>query len=121
MDPGSKIPLAECRPRRLYAIRSRNLAYGVYDGSGGFIGIREKFGSRYLFTEYHWDQGPPFGTVSPQYDLGSELPEAIPLAESVDLAGRRAANTALFDWIDGQTRDGMLPVDDTRSHGSRES
>lgn len=36
----------------VYRLRSRNLAYGVYDGTGGFIGIREKFGLRYLDREY---------------------------------------------------------------------
>lgn len=39
-------------------------------GKTGFIGIRLKFGSKYLFTEYHWDQGPPYGTVQPKEDLG---------------------------------------------------
>jgi len=60
----------------LYRIRSRNLPYGVYDGNGGFIGIREKFGSLYLFTEYDYDTGPPYGTVIVVEDLGS-IPEEI--------------------------------------------
>jgi hypothetical protein len=47
----------------IYRIKSRNLSVGVYDGKGGFIGIREKFGDTYLFTEYGWEQGPPYGTV----------------------------------------------------------
>ena len=54
----------------LYRIRSRNLPYGVYDGRAGFIGIREKFGSLYLFTEYDYDQGVPYGTVIVKEDLG---------------------------------------------------
>ncbi len=54
----------------LYRIRSRNLPYGVYDGRGGFIGIREKFGLLSLFTEYDYDQGAPYGTVRVVEDLG---------------------------------------------------
>lgn len=68
--------------RGIYRIHSRNLDVGVYDGNEGFIGIREKFGATYLFTEYAWEQGPPFGTV---YIEGREhvadlLPQ-VPLAE----------------------------------------
>ena len=57
--------LNQLQPGMAYKLHSRNLAIGVYDGNEGFIGIREKFGPRYLFTEYHWDQGPPFGTAIP--------------------------------------------------------
>lgn len=68
---GSYIPLSECIDGHLYRIQSRNLAFGVFKKSdNGFVGIREKFDSHFLFTEYHWDQGPPFGTVQPVEDLG---------------------------------------------------
>ena len=71
------IALENCKDRYLYKIASRNLAYGVFDiTQNGFIGIREKFGSRYLFVEYHWDTGEPFGTVSPIHVL-DPLPENI--------------------------------------------
>lgn len=75
-----KIPISECIMGRVYKIGSRNLSYGVYDGNEGFIGIRKKFGRRYLFTEYHWDQGPPFGTVHSQADTGIDIPEDIEVA-----------------------------------------
>lgn len=45
----------------IYRIRSRNLLVGVFVGQDWndefprFIGIREKFGSRFLFEEYGWD------------------------------------------------------------------
>ncbi len=78
------IPMADCTLRHLYRIHSRNLTFGVYDGKKGFIGIRTKFGSRYLFTEYHWDQGPPYGTVNPKEDLGP-MPDDIKCQESFDL------------------------------------
>jgi hypothetical protein len=77
------ISLVDCIPRGVYRIKSRNLRLGVYAPgihAGGFIGLREKFGSEYLFTEYHWDTGPPFGTVTPTELLG-ELPENIHATE----------------------------------------
>ena len=79
------IALPNCKDRFLYKINSRNLSYGVFDlSTNGFIGIREKFGSRYLFTEYHWDTGAPYGTVSPEYVLDM-LPEDIPCTESLGI------------------------------------
>lgn len=65
----------------LYRIRSRNLPYGVYDGRGGFIGIREKFGSLYLFTEIDYDLGAPYGTVTVLEDLGP-VPEGVEPVEA---------------------------------------
>ena len=65
-----KIKLKKCEDRRLYRIYSRNLRFGTFrKETGGFIGIREKWGDLYLFEEYHWDNGPPFGTVNPQEAL----------------------------------------------------
>lgn len=51
------IPLSECFIGKVYKLRSRNLKYGVYVGNGSFVGIRAKWGSRFLDTEYHWDWG----------------------------------------------------------------
>jgi hypothetical protein len=77
------IPIEECKKGHVYYIDSRNLGFGIFDGTNknGFIGIRSKFSSLYLFTEYHWDNGPPFGTVKPYMDLG-HIPEGIPVRES---------------------------------------
>jgi hypothetical protein len=44
--------LDELETGAVYEVRSRNLIVGVYNGAQGFIGVREKFGSEYLFTEY---------------------------------------------------------------------
>lgn len=72
------IPKEECKLGFVYRICSRNLAYGVYTGheKGGFVGVREKFDSLFLFEEYHWDNGPPFGTVKPIEEV-CELPEGM--------------------------------------------
>lgn len=76
------LPLLEnCIPRRVYKLRSRNLSLGVYNGRSGFIGIRTKFGDRFLFTEYHWDTGSPYGTVMDAIDTGIDVSEDIPLIE----------------------------------------
>ena len=45
------IPMSECKHGWLYKIDSRNLILGVYNETQqGFVGIREKFGNEYLFT-----------------------------------------------------------------------
>jgi hypothetical protein len=64
------IPLTECKHSYLYRIFSRNLLFGIFnEDSSGFIGIREKFGYRYLFTEYHRDLNNHCATVSPKEEL----------------------------------------------------
>lgn len=84
------IPLDQCVDKHLYKIGSRNLRLGVFVAeTAGFVGIREKYDQTYLFTEYHYDIGPPFGTVVPRKDLG-ECP--IPNHDDED-------NAALFDWL----------------------
>jgi hypothetical protein len=69
---------SECKNRVLYRIRSRNLSFGVFrEETGGFIGLREKQGHIYAFEEYHWDNGPPYGTVTPLEELPEVLPDKI--------------------------------------------
>lgn len=77
------IAVADCKRGHLYRVRSRNLAFGLFvpEKENGFIGIREKFGRLYLFTEYHWDNGAPFGTVRPVEDLGLIEDPTIPFEE----------------------------------------
>lgn len=47
-----------------YKVHARNFNEAVWNGKA-FTGMREKFGDRYEFDEYHWDDGAPFGTVKP--------------------------------------------------------
>lgn len=80
---------SELVDRRVYQIRSRNLVIGAWSASeSGFVGIREKLGSRYLFTEYARSHG---GTARAETDLGFDIPEQIPL--------RERDNEALFDLL----------------------
>ncbi len=74
------VPMSKCKKGFLYRIHSRNLSFGVYDGEGGFVGIRVKFGQSYLFTEFHWDRGAPYGTVKPLEEV-CPLPSDIPCTE----------------------------------------
>lgn len=112
------IPLAECKKGFVYKIHSRNLGYGVYDGQGGFIGIREKLGSRYLFAEFHYDTGAPYGTVKP-LELICELPSDIPCTE-------RDKNEFGDDWGNNPETGQIEPVirrdlkDGEPQHGRRQ-
>lgn len=77
-----KIDMDALEDRRVYRIRSRNLLVGAWRAEvKGFIGIREKFGSEYLFTEYHHDADPHVGTVSAMEPLDVVVPEEIELVE----------------------------------------
>jgi hypothetical protein len=76
---------------RVYKLRCRNLEYGVFDGGDGFIGIRTKFGRRFLDTEHHWDIGM-HGTVANATDTSIDVPAGIPL-----VIGN---NSALFVFLD---------------------
>jgi len=78
------IKIEDLVDRCIYKIFSRNLSYGVWNEKNkGFIGIREKFNSKYLFTEYHYDVGPPFGTVKPQNIINIKIDDEILLSESL--------------------------------------
>lgn len=70
----------QCKNRQFYRIRSRNLNFGVFrEETGGFFGLRQKFDYIYVFEEFHWDNGPPYGTVTPLEELPEALPDDIPL------------------------------------------
>lgn len=93
-----QIPLAECQDGGLYRIFSRNLRFGVFvQEQQGFIGIRCKFDSYYLFTEYHWETGAPFGTVNPKQFL--EMCPISPFNEGKWEGQDFQENKALFDWL----------------------
>lgn len=90
------IPIEECKHGGLYRISSRNLSLGVFnEAAKGFIGIREKFGDYYLFTEYHWDTGLSFGTVRPE-ELLEMVPDEIPPTEDVIV---EATEDILSRWV----------------------
>lgn len=116
-DDYIKIP--DLIPRRLYRIHSRNLTLGVFNPEkSGFLGIREKFGRRYVFEEHHWDQDY-YPTVKPIQDLGIDLPEGILLREGLPgFWDRTGTREVYFDrpvaeggrgWLYKDTDEPLLP------------
>jgi hypothetical protein len=104
------IPKAECKDRRLYRIKSRNLVLGVYRvESGGFLGLREKFGQVYVFEEYHWEN-ESYATVQPFEELPETLPLDIPNEESLGtVCSFCDVPCAYVRWPEGGTREVVLP------------
>lgn len=100
------IPLTECVRGHCYALHSRNLLFGVFDGDRGFVGVRQKFGERYLDTEYHRGDGAsPLGTARPYLDLGPCPLEDLRESWIVEgTHGRRHwhMNEVLFAWLEAQ-------------------
>lgn len=69
------------RKGTIYRIKSRNLHVAVYDGDNGLIGVRVKFGERYLFTEYlarECGGNPGCDTAYPEAPIGV-VPDDVPL------------------------------------------
>jgi len=78
-----------------YEIRSRNLSVAAYAGPGAFIGIREKLGSRYLFTEWG---GSGTGSVRAVLrDLG-QIPAGIPLRDHLPPHCTACGRPVEFVW-----------------------
>ena len=91
------IPLDDCKDRFLYQINSRNLSYGVYnEETKGFVGIRNKFGNNYLFTEYHYDTGSPFGTVFPKKEL-IKIPDDLSTCTNLGVIDDKSKRSIKFD------------------------
>ena len=105
------IPLKDCKKGYFYRIRARNFQVGIFDGNTGFIGIREKFGDRYLVTEYHWDIGAPLGTVRPVKELGiygmdfsdeEKMFEFLkPIQEKINEERRKEYDKQTKKWVEG--------------------
>lgn len=58
------IPIQDLIVGAIYEVRARNFSVARWNGRD-FEGHRFKFGSTFLSTEHHWDDGPPYGTVKP--------------------------------------------------------
>lgn len=75
------LPVTSLIPGNVYQLRARSFSYGVWDGQG-FVGIRTKFASRYLFVEYPYTVR---GSAYPIQDLGPLAPpdKNIPLSTTL--------------------------------------
>ena len=78
------IPDYNCCQGGIYDVDARNFSVAVYAGETKFIGIRFKFGNTFLDTEYHYDTGFPYGTVTPMERIGTVPPDIWPLTDSND-------------------------------------
>lgn len=75
-DRDNRIKLEDCVHRKLYRVDARNLKIAVFNGGNQeFIGIREKFGARFLDHEFHWD-AVHHPTCCPMQVIG-ELPKEL--------------------------------------------
>lgn len=94
---GKMIPLSRCKNGVVYEIHSRNLQVGVFvKERAGFIGIREKFGRLYLFMEFHYATGAPYGTARPLKRLRA-VPKGIPLCEHFETVDEATKRPVEFD------------------------
>ena len=71
------IPMKDLVARDLYEVYARNIDLTVWTGEE-FLGIREKFGNRYLFGEFPAELKHGFATATPYVRIG-RLPDAIRL------------------------------------------
>lgn len=85
----------ECIKGRVYKLRSRNLSYGIWNGKDGFVGIRTKFGDRFLDIEFHWDVG--HGTVMDAVDTGIDIPNDISTVMYLDTIDESTKRSVAFD------------------------
>jgi hypothetical protein len=73
-----RVPLDAIEVGRAYVIHARNGGVGVavreVDGLG-YVLHREKFGEHFLFTEWDWAEGPPYGTAIPLRALDGKPPK----------------------------------------------
>ena len=95
----------------VYTLRSRNLVVGVWNEPvKGFIGVRHKWGSCFLDTEFHHDTGAPHGTAHEQELLG-ELPQGIEIKENFGPYDSSTNRFVVFEdgkWLYSDTKE---PVD----------
>lgn len=94
-----RVPPEDIVVGRAYVIHARNGGVGVAvseEGHRGYRLHREKFGNHFLFVEYDWDEGPPFGTAIPLGVIDAEPP--IDDGELLDwLAEQESAYRAQID------------------------
>jgi hypothetical protein len=85
-----RIPRERIELGRAYVIHARNGGVGVALETAGHLAYRlhrEKFGQHYLFDEYDWDEGEPYGTAIPLRLLAENPPTGD--AELLDWLARR--------------------------------
>jgi hypothetical protein len=72
-----RFPRDEVELGRAYVIHARNGGIGIAVTTEEKLGYRlhrEKFGTHFLFDEWDWDEGEPFGTAIPLRRLDADPP-----------------------------------------------
>ena len=76
------IKIEDLKPGWLYRIAARNSSHGIWlPQRNAFLISRVKFYDNYLFEEYHYDTGAPFGTVKPLEEIEQSPYDAAALNE----------------------------------------
>jgi hypothetical protein len=94
-----RVPRADVALGSAYVIHARNGGVGVALEEDGVLGYqlhREKFGSHYLFVEYDWANGPPYGTAIPLAAI-SEVPPTDDAERLVWLSDQEAKHRTQID------------------------
>lgn len=100
------IPVADLEHGRAYRIKSRNLRVGFWNADkDGFVGVREKFGDRYLFTEHQWRERG--GTANALEALDVYAGD-IPVQEHIGLMCRFCDTPIEQIWEDAEREDGTV-------------
>jgi hypothetical protein len=99
-----RVPVDEVEVGRAYVIHARHGGVGVAvrnaEGRLGYELHREKFGAHYLFTEWDWADGEPFGTAIPLRKIDA-LPPANDAERLAWLAEREATGRPALSVLDG--------------------
>ena len=94
-----RIAKADLIVRHVYKLVSRNLPYGVWaPDDDSFIGVREKLGSRYLFSEII-NEPPGNGTATAIEDTGVVVADDIVIDEILgSVCEVCGAETSFKEW-----------------------
>jgi hypothetical protein len=110
LSPEGFISFERLERGKVYRIVSRNLVVGVFAGRG-FIGIRTKFGNRFLFEEIEWTRDEHFGTARAWKELGKI--ENIPLSKTLGTVCGICRSPAEFDKPKDEGGRGWFHADGT--------
>lgn len=85
------LAIDELVDRAVYRLQSRNLIVGIWRADKrDFLGVREKFDSRFLFGEYEWSVDPHVGTARARRRVDIHVPVGMEIDER---------NEALLNWL----------------------
>ena len=102
------IALRDCKKGSVYWVEARNFKLAVFDGEV-FVGIREKFGTKFLDSERHWDEEDTerrvMGSCKPIREVGF-VPDGVLDTKYVSENGRLSHNDVLFEYLSGISKIG---------------